>query len=635
MIAILLALQYGMAADSGAYPVAGSFEAPLDGPTRVDLPVEWLAQCPDPTSYLIVDESGAEVPYAVRTSDQHPPELSSLTWEPVQISRMHWSYLVHRPRSKEPVRALRIRNLPRRTVARVTIWEPGKSQRVSTLIWNLPSTGADLKDRVPLPPAMERGAWRVDIMPIQCWHSHTWVEFDGLVENVGQVGEVTLSIPADDPFPISATHSELAVSLPRAGLPVRSIGVDPEEALFSRPVIVLGDHGKKMTSGRFERVEVGGESIDQTRVKWRGNAGRRIALDVDDGRSPVLSVGDVQVGIRGAALLLPDVEAGRHDIYGCGPSGQGYDLDRVSGPLARQRTPRVDAEAPHANPAWTWAMVTDGLAAPGPSVNVSLFAKEQAVERGEGLVRVRLTPAVLASTRDGIPDLRFVTRDGRSVPHVLSTSGSERLSGVTWSQTEQGSMTRVRVDLPQANIPIERLVLRTERRRFERTAFVKADSETIAHARWVGSGEGVSRLVLELGKRVPETIWVELDNRDSLPLPILEPELSVAVSEAWLVAPAEHDVTMVYGSGRSRKPGYDLTLVRGEILDSPASLVALAGPVPVVPAPAPPRRAPVAVAVALEKVEPRPGHWVLAAVGVLSVALGGLALRLATEADEG
>jgi len=636
MIAFLLLMQGGLAAEPGAYPMVGAFAAPVDGALRVDLAPEWLAQCPDPTSYLIVDKDGSEVPFAARTSDQHPPEMVSLTWEPVQLDSMHWSYLVHRPRTRDPVRALRIRNLPRRTIARVTVWEPGKRERVTTLIWNLPSTGADIKDRVALPKTMERGAWRVDVVLIKCGHRHPWVEFDGLVENTGQVSEVALSVPVDDPFPISATHSELAVSLPRAGLPVRWVGVDPSEALFSRPVVLQGDRGNTLKKGVFERVEVGGESIDQTRIKWRGNAGRRIALDVDDGRSPVLAVETVEVGLRGAALLLPDADAGEYEIYGCGPSGQGYDLDRVSGPLARQRTPRVAATTPRPNSHWTYAMVTDGLAAPGPSVALAKFARERRVEGGEGLVRVRMTPTVLARTRDGLPDLRFITDDGRSVPHVLSTGGSERLAGVTWSQEESGSMTRLRIDLPEADIPIERLVLRTERRRFERTVHVKADSNEVQRARWIGSGEGVSRLVLQVGRRLPATVWIEMDNRDSLPLPILEPELSVSVTEAWMVAPDGSDVTMLYGSGQMRKPGYDLALVRTEILDSPATPLVLGGLVDRAATPAPALiSAPAVVSAVLDPIEPKQqGRWILFAVSVLAVALGGLALRLATEADD-
>jgi hypothetical protein len=271
-------------------------------------------------------------------------------------------------------------------------------------------------------------------------------------------------------------------------------------------------------------------------------------------------------------------------------------------------------------------MVTDGLAAPGPAVTTSLFAEERLVEPGEGLVRVRLTPSVLARTRDGLPDIRFVTGDSRSVPYVLSTNGSERLAGVTWSQEEHGSMTRLRIDLPENDIPIERLVLRTERHRFERTVIVKANSKIVGQSKWIGNGEGVSRLVLEIDQRVPQTLWIELDNRDSLPLPFLEPEISVAVSEAWLVAP-DTEMTMVYGSNRALRPGYDLALVRGEILDSPATPIALGGPVVLPAAPAP------AIVAVVD--EGDRGPWLVVAIAFLSLGLGGLALRLASEADDG
>ena len=629
MNAVMLTLFMALAAGSGrSYPVSGQFEVATSGPSRVDLTGDWLARCPDPTSYLITDAAGAEVPFAIRTSDQHPPKFESLRWEPVQISASHWSYRVHRPASKAPVRALRVKDLPRGVVARVEFGDARGRHQASTLIWNLPDTEAGLKDQIPLPDTLSRGPWRVDVEILICWfHWRPRVAFDALTEHTGQVSPVAIEVPVEAPFPLSASHSELVLRLPRDGLPVRWVGVDPEETLFSRPVVVRGEQASRVTRATLERIELGGESVDKTRIPRNAEAGRQISIDVDDGRSPVLTVQHVEVGLRGAALLLPDASPGTYAIVGCGPSGRGYDLDRVSETLSRQHTPRVVPGPPVLNPEWTRGLLADGIAAPVPALRGAHFRGHLAVNGDPGLIRVQVPPRVIARTREGLPDIRFTTDDDHVVPHVLATSGSERLQIARWAQEEVGAMTRVRIAMTDANLPVERLVLRTERARFERTVFVKADGDIVARGHWVGTGEGGSRLVLELNRRMPQTIVVEMDNGDSLALPLLEPELTMAVSEARLIAPSEGSLTLSYGSQRLRRPVYDLQLVRSQLLDSPAtSAVLREPPVEVVeaawtaPEPGPTRRS--------------GSRWMILVVGGLAASVGGLALRLATEADQ-
>ena len=69
-----------MAADPSSYPAQSALEG--GSAVRVDLSAEWLARCPDPTTYMVVSADGVELPYAVRTSDDVQISPMDLRWAP-------------------------------------------------------------------------------------------------------------------------------------------------------------------------------------------------------------------------------------------------------------------------------------------------------------------------------------------------------------------------------------------------------------------------------------------------------------------------------------------------------------------------------------------------------------------------
>jgi hypothetical protein len=69
-LTVLLLAGTAVASDPASYPLAAEFELPEAEILRLDLGVEWLSQCPDPSSYLLLDEGGSEIPFAARSSDE-------------------------------------------------------------------------------------------------------------------------------------------------------------------------------------------------------------------------------------------------------------------------------------------------------------------------------------------------------------------------------------------------------------------------------------------------------------------------------------------------------------------------------------------------------------------------------------
>ena len=626
-LVLFLLLEGAFAGTETAYPLVGELTLERGGVHRIDLGPEWLARCPDPSSYLITDGSGAEVPFAVRTSDQHPPGLEALTWEPVQVSRAHWSYRVHPPASGAPVRALRVRSLSKGTVLRVEIRSPGSDRRVTGWIWNLPDTGAGVGDQIALPRSMGSGPWHVDADVVTCLHRHARVEFEGVTETSGQVAEVVFEVPVDPPMPVSNTESELPISLPREGLPVRSIELSPEDGVFSRPIVLRGEGTTVLGRGILERHRIGEVWVEQTRIPVRFTAGRQVTMQIDDGRSPVLSVDSVTVGIRGAVLIVPDAEPGTYGLFGCGPTGRRYDLDRMGQTLATGRAVWVAPSTPSVSPVWVNGMIAEGMAAPVPGSAPASFGGALDVQSEGGLTRVSIPLRVISQTRDGLPDLRFKTSEGHVIPHVLARSAESRLDGVRWSQEQLGEVTRLRVVAPEDSLPVERMVLQAERTHFDREFRVLVEGRAVMRGRWLGAGEETSRQVVELHQRMPRAFVVEIDNGDNLPLPLLAPTLTYVGSEARFVHPSNEVVTLWFGSPSVRRGVFDLERVGAQLLDSPAQEgVMVERHLPGIPP--------------LEASLHRPTHagarrpWMIVVVAVMAVALGMLALRLATEADD-
>ncbi len=607
-------------------PLAAELHVPTEGPVRVDLPAAWVARCPDPTTYRLVDAAGREVPYATRTSDEAPPEREGLTWEPLERTPWSWTYLVRPPAGGAPTTALSIRGVPEGRVVEVTVRRPGDGGAVAKgLVWNLPDTGAGVRSELPLPASARRGPWRVDLHVVNLWRARPWVEFEAVTEGVERVEPASWSVDVEPPSPLGPADSRLRVPLPRADLPVRGLRVIASDPLFSRPAVVRDGRGAPLASGHLERFALGEAPIDVDRVALRATVSHELLVDLTDDRSVPLEVSAVELELRGLALLAAGGAPGRWTLSGCGPAGARYDVERLSDRLFDEATPRVSPGPPLANPGWTAALVTEGLAAPGPPLSRP-SAPAGVLEGGPGLVALRLPLALEAAGRPDRADLRFVDASGRQLPWLWAEAAPARVP-ITTEVVEEGATTRLRIGLPHEGLPLEQLALYAERSRFERAVRIEGAGAPLA-LRWSGDGEGTSRLVVPLGRRAGRTVEVRIENGDNAPLPLLEPTLTASGTEVRLVAP-EGEVEVRRLLSEVSPPRYDLALLRSELFDGPAlpATVAPSAPAPApaafVPAPAPVVPAPAAPA--------RDARLVTAAVGALSLVLGLLALRLRHE----
>jgi len=612
-----------LASDPGAYPLTVDLVLPAAELVRVDLGADWLARCPDPHSYLLLDAEGNELPFAVRDSDAASPwRAVALTWQP-ERSQGRWTWRVHAPASGEPAHALRLAGLPRGAVAVVELRsladEGGSLQQV---LWNLPGTGAGIKLDLELEKGLSNGPWRVSAAPAEGlpWRRAGFdMGFEALLAEPWGVQTVTLPLALDGPVPSGETSSDWSLRLPRAGLPLRGLSLRVEDSLFSREVSLLGVEGeaqRPLGEGSLERLAFGPARVERTELALDVQAPDELVLRLDDGRSAPLGISGAQLAMRGVALVVPGDAGGEHRLFGCGSHLAAYDIERLGARLAEGVPARVVAGPPEPNAAWRPDAAGEGLLGAGPVLDTAGLRFERPVTGGPGLIRVALDDHVQANTHTSHRDLRFVDDQDRQLPFLLRAGGAGRLLDVSVGEpVQEHGRSVIHLQLPEDGVPAQALGLRSSRTHFRRevraTSGLQEGGPVLFSVHWQGADEGESRLVVPLHRKLPRDLLLTIDNGDNPPLPVDHVQLVAPSVHAWLSLPAQGSVRLLYGSEGLSAPSYDLELLRERVLTQPVEEARLGEVVEREP-PAPDRRS----------------GLLLGAVALLSMLLLGLIVRL-------
>lgn len=588
-------LLLGAEADPARYPVSGEAVLPAGDLVRLQLDADWVARCPDPTTYALLGPDGRTVPFAWRTSDEAPPaRTASLRWEPEDVPGVGWRYRILPPDPARPATALRIRDLPVGLVARVAVRGVDDGTRQETLVWNLPDTGAGTRLEIPLPARLAAGPWILEVLEVggdTLWPRPGWLDFTAVLDDPAAVPEVRRDVVVGAPVPADADGSEFPVSLPGSRLPLRGLDLTVEDPLFSRNAEVLdpGDALRSVGGARLERVRKGGLSPAVTTLPLTASdTTDTLLLHVSDGRSDPLSITGASVALRGMVLLVPGATAGPHTVLACGPAGRSYDLQDLAERIASWEVARVQPGPPTANARWTVEAAAAGLAAPAAVLENPGHHLERPVQGEPGLVRLDLGPTELAAARDDRGDLRLVDGQGRQIPYLVQEAGGRLLEGMTETRVEDGSRTLVQVTLPIDNLPVERLLLRTERGSFRREVSLEVGQKpprTLAVVAWEQGESGPGRLVLPVRQRLPREFTLAIENGDNAALPIGPIQAVIPAVSLRFVLPAG-GARLLAGDPQLPTPRYDLAFLQDPLFQGTARVATLGEAVVRKPTPA-------------------------------------------------
>jgi hypothetical protein len=236
----------------------------------------------------------------------------------------------------------------------------------------------------------------------------------------------------------------------------------------------------------------------------------------------------------------------------------------------------------------------------GATVDRSAFQYSRELPPSSGgLVVVPLDAHVLAHSRGRgrLADLRVVDDDGRQVPYVLEDAREPLTVDVALEPRTDaplpgvapaGQRSAYTLRLPYAGLWSVRLVLDTPARVFERRVQVAAERppdrrhrddwfETLADLRWSHTDPDTPApaLALRIGEPEATELLVVVHEGDNSPLPISASRLELPSHSLRFAPPAGAPLRLHYGQPDLAAPTYDVALLRGELLQGPATELSL------------------------------------------------------------
>lgn len=194
-----------------------------------------------------------------------------------------------------------------------------------------------------------------------------------------------------------------------------------------------------------------------------------------------------------------------------------------------------------------------------------------------GVTTLTLDAHALALSND-LRDLRIVDERDRQIPYVLDRQAPPLLLDLDLGIREKsGSRSVYRFDLPYAGLPPASIILTTNARAFAREVRVRQHrGRSLASASWRSDpADSLSQpFRLELPRRAPRRLELEIDEGDNEPLAIESVKIELAGASLRFIHPGT-TLDLLYGNRGLGEPRYDLALLSGSLSGGPAHEVRL------------------------------------------------------------
>ena len=418
---------------------------------------------------------------------------------------------------------------------------------------------------------------------------------------LGPVGAV---ITRRDEF---AGETVLTVTLDGQNVPLAELRLETRDPLFMRRVTVAvreirGDvPGERvLATGTVYRVALEGAPAQAQLAVPLDFAPptRELLVHIHNGDSPPLTLDGVTVQQHPVNLLFLAPAAGNYVLLSGNPQAAAprYDLAAFAGEMV---TAAATTAGPGAMEPMPGYHPRDSLAEPPlpdvPLAGAPLDTKDWLYRRAvqisrAGVQELELDPEALARARPDFADLRLL-RTGNQIPYVLEQPALARslvLPLIATPDPKRPTVSRWRLVLPQAGLPLQRLVLSCPTQLFSREFRLyekisgpdgRAREVNLASGSWSRTPEpGVpeTRLFELSGRIQTDTLWIETDNGDN-PAIVLNAVQAVHPVVRLVFKVAETDgCTLAYGNAAAGAPRYDLRLVAVKLLTSGRHVARLA-----------------------------------------------------------
>jgi hypothetical protein len=397
-------------------------------------------------------------------------------------------------------------------------------------------------------------------------------------------------------------ESRLALNLGAANLSVASLRLETAEPLFMRPISVAvarmaEDSIREQTIGQgaVYRIAVEGQpGAENLSIPLETQAcSRELVLFIKNGDNPPLPVSTVSVERRPVYLVFLAREPGIfHLLTGNGHCGAPrYDLAALGMNLKSVPVSPIKIPAPLDNPDYRAPEVLPGLEAAGAPLDVSGWRFRQPLRiSGAGAQELELDLDALAHAKADLADLRVMS-GGNQVPYIIERTSIRRSLTPAVRATndvKHPKLSRWIIQLPRANLPIERLACAAKTPLFQRAMSLSEDlsdergekyRRELGGALWTQTPERKGKeFALSLnGPAQGDSLLLETENGDNPPIALEKFALFYPATRVLFEAKAGDELFLYYGNPGVPPPNYDLSLVAEQLLAAERKTASLAG----------------------------------------------------------
>lgn len=605
---------------SSLFPHRAEIRVAGDGLARLPLPAEVLAQCrADLSDLRILDLDGRETPYLVdsglapetrlEVTQSFRPEILEVRRAAEEREgapdRLAETYVLSTPdfepdsgawelvvdsRARRWVRAVRVRA--------VSAGGEETLLAADASLFRL-TDPAEERRRLALPPfAGERLV--VELSGEEPFFLEpTFVLEASRPLPPGELATVELAIGRGPP---ADRATVLEVERPRGLVPDLLEIATTTEAFHRR--IEVWDEGPDAAVGKLAAATIlrlgGDPAVESTRIELAPARGDRLRLVIDDGDSPPLAAIKVRAVVRRPALIFSLAGGGeaepagvllfgggrafrpRYDLAGLLPPRRGAEGDTRARLLRRLYDPARLARARlgpvTANPAFDPAPALAFAMQPGAAIDRRAFSHRlqlEAPESAEGLLRLRIQPAVAALARRDLGDLRLVDRESRQWPYLLDgEAGYDELPAEIAEPETEAGVSAYRVRLPLEPLELQQLLLDSQRQFFDRPYKLVGEAfdgegtsveRVLARGRLVRRPGDPRKLRIDFARGRYAALELRVTDGDDAPLPLADAAVRVPATDLYFTAPGGR-YALLFGNPQSAAPAYELARVRDVVL---------------------------------------------------------------------
>ena len=325
--------------------------------------------------------------------------------------------------------------------------------------------------------------------------------------------------------------------------------------------------------------------------------GRELLVLIDNEDNAPLRITTVRATRRPVYAVFLAQQPGVYQLVTGNPhcAAPRYDVAVLGAQLKNVAVSTLKPSALADNPSFRAGEVLPEVQDLGTVLDTSKWRHRKTVHMTRsGVQQLDLDLGVLAVDDDSFRDLRLV-RDGKQFPYILErTSISRKLVPEFFATPDpkRPSLSRWRVHLPFANLPVMRLTCTSTSALFQRqiSLYEQLTDERgekydrpLGQTAWVRTPPA-SAMALEMNLAVrprTDTLILETDNGDNPPIELANAQLFYPVTRVLFKAPTAPPTYLYYGNREADFPQYDLNLIAPRMLAAAKSVAALDSSEPV------------------------------------------------------